>query len=191
MQKKNLRQQQIKKLQSLSQTKRAQETAALHQRLWQSASYQKARSIALTMSTGIELDTAPLIEQAWADHKQVYLPRTVSKTHQMHFLAYHPDDVLVRSSFGLLEPSPQVKDENNQVDLLLVPGLAFSRQEHQRVGFGGGYYDRFLANYQGHSLVLALSPMVFAQATWPVSDYDQAFETLLTIESEEQHVLST
>lgn len=168
----------------MSKPKREHETTALYHLLWQSDSYQKTQSIALTMSTDIELATVPLIERAWADHKQVYLPQTSPQTRQMRFLAYHQGDTLVRSSFGLLEPSSQVKDENNQADLLLVPGLAFSRQEHQRVGFGGGYYDRFLADYHGQALVLALSPLVFAQAAWPISHYDQPFDTLLTTGNE-------
>ena len=63
---------------------------------------------------------------------------------QMIFAKYDKEN-LVRSKFGLLEPKSEIAVEP---DFILVPGLIWN-DEGYRIGFGGGYYDRYLANFEG------------------------------------------
>lgn len=178
--KKTLRQQQINQLRQLEPLVKQREEASLYQQLWQLPVYQQATSIGLTVSSPIEVATPPLIERAWADGKTVYLPRTYPATHGMHFYRYQAGDKLPKSDFGIPEP---LEDQEllDQLDLLIVPGLAYS-PAGQRVGFGGGYYDRFLCEFDGATVVLALKAMYFPEPTWPVQDFDEAFGRLLVAE---------
>ncbi|WP_125601093.1 5-formyltetrahydrofolate cyclo-ligase [Lapidilactobacillus achengensis] len=181
--KKSLRKQQIQRLQQLPLAVKRQEEAQILAQFLASPLYQQAHEIGVTASSPLEFSTVALIEAAWQDQKVIYLPKTLPDTHGMHFYRYQQGDQLVRSAFGIMEPMAAPTLQNDQPDLLIVPGLAYSR-DHWRVGFGGGYYDRFLQNYLGQTVVLALSPMVFTTATWPVSQHDQPFDQLITVESE-------
>ncbi|MBC8931851.1 5-formyltetrahydrofolate cyclo-ligase, partial [Escherichia coli] len=65
----------------------------------------------------------------------------------------HP---LIKSKFGILEPNELAETVDKKViDLLIVPGVAFNK-DHYRIGFGGGFYDRFLTDFQGHTVSLYL-----------------------------------
>ena len=61
-----------------------------------------------------------------------------------------------------------------------VPGLAFALDSHVRLGFGGGYYDRFLAKYNPKTVSLVSSPMQFASSEWPVEKTDIPIQTIVT-----------
>lgn len=177
MKKKELRQQQIAKLRQLPALVKRQEESSLYQQLWQLPLYQQAASIGITVSSPIEVATQPIIEQAWRDQKQVYLPRTYPATHEMHFFQYQAADQLSKSDFGIPEPLPD-RPQLDQVDLLIVPGLVYST-DRWRVGFGGGYYDRFLAQYQQPTVVLALNAMTVTAPVWQVSQFDQQVDLVV------------
>lgn len=112
------------------------------------------------LSFGREVDTRVLIEQAWACGKKVALPRCLQEgTMRWHYVTSYDD--LVTSCFGIDEPDPAVHPELDlsQVSsnaLAFVPGLAFD-QDGYRIGYGGGYYDRFLQAFPGTSVGLCRS----------------------------------
>ncbi|KLD56751.1 hypothetical protein WP50_38680 [Lactiplantibacillus plantarum] len=97
--------------------------------------------VATTIVSDIEVATRPLIEQAWAEGKMVVIPKTLPHR-QMAFYPYQATDRLERTSFGIPEPVTGEPVAKQQIDLILVPGLGYSRDRHARIGFGGGYYDR-------------------------------------------------
>ena len=69
----------------------------------------------------------------------------------MDFVVYDPQQ-LVKTSFGLLEPQGDLEVVDvSQIDLIHVPGLAFTTEGY-RIGYGGGYYDRYLKHFSGHTL---------------------------------------
>ena len=99
-----------------------------------------------------EADPAPLVQAAWEAGKRVYLPRVIGK--EMIFLPYMPDTELELSRFGI--PEPALPDGSSRETeqwtadaggrtLVLVPGAAFSPDGY-RIGYGGGYYDRYFAD---------------------------------------------
>ena len=112
--------------------------------------YQEAKIIATYLSFPHEFQTQELIEQALKDGKKILIPKTYPKG-RMDFVVYHPQQ-LVKTSFGLLEPQGDLEVvDASQIDLIHVPGLVFTTEGY-RIGYGGGYYDRYLKHFTGHTL---------------------------------------
>ncbi|NVY97031.1 5-formyltetrahydrofolate cyclo-ligase [Lactobacillus sp. DCY120] len=176
--KEQVRQQQQQLLRQNPQTlKKAGQTLA--QELLADSRWQEAQRIALTMSQTLEVDTRPLIQAAWQAGKEVFLPRVLPHR-QLAFLPYTQQACLEKSRWGLWEPPLEIDQVTTQFDLIIVPGIAFVRDSHLRLGFGGGYYDRFLA--QQTALTMALVPPIleFATATWPQEEFDICPQFLVT-----------
>ena len=119
-------------------------------RLVQHARIQAAQHIAVFLSFDGELDTRPLIEQLWQLGKQVYLPvlHPFSPGYLL-FLRYTPATELVSNRFNILEPALDVRCVLPvlQLNVVLTPLVAFDAVG-QRLGMGGGFYDRTLQNWQ-------------------------------------------
>jgi len=111
-----------------------------------------AHTVALFLSFDGELDTQPLIDQLWRAGKKVYLPvlHPFSKGNLL-FLYYHPRSELVVNRLKITEPKLDVRDvlPLADLDVLVTPLVAFDEQG-QRLGMGGGFYDRTLQNWQQH-----------------------------------------
>ncbi|MCL6363518.1 5-formyltetrahydrofolate cyclo-ligase [Pectobacterium carotovorum subsp. carotovorum] len=106
----------------------------------------QADSVAVFLSFDGELDTSPLIQQLWQQEKRVYLPVLHPfRTGHLLFLRYAPDTELVRNRLKIMEPRLDVCQvlPLPQLDVLLTPLVAFDHQG-QRLGMGGGFYDRTL-----------------------------------------------
>jgi len=102
---------------------------------------------------------------------KVYLPKTMPHR-QMAFLPFIDNESLVVSNYGIPEPAYDEALVNQSPDLVIVPGLAFATDTNYRVGFGGGYYDRFLAKYSGNTVALVPTAMRFDKADWSIEEYD-------------------
>lgn len=151
--KKDIRKNILNKLTSLPQDKRELYDLDLLNRLIKSKEWKCAKTIGITLSRSPEVGTQKVIEHAWHSGKEVYIPFS-GQNRKLSFYAYDATTELELSSFGLLEPKWRtVEKSKKEIDLLIVPGLAYS-QSGYRVGFGGGYYDRYLADYEGTSCSL-------------------------------------
>jgi len=121
--------------------------------LTKSPHYRNCKTLLCYVSTKNEVDTHVLIKHALADGKRVAVPYCVENTRDMHFYFIDGLQELERRTFGVLEPVPkkerQLLDFNQSI--CIVPGLCFSRTGY-RLGYGGGYYDRFLSKYKGVSI---------------------------------------
>ncbi|WP_083488964.1 5-formyltetrahydrofolate cyclo-ligase [Companilactobacillus kimchiensis] len=174
-----MRKQQIKQLnKNKAQTKK--ESLQLLEQLQQTPEWQNATTIATTVSNLIEVDTDIIIQTALTEGKKVYLPKTMPHR-QMAFLPYIDRDSLIVSDYGIPEPVYDEKSVEQSPDLVIVPGLAFAIDSNYRVGFGGGYYDRFLAQYEGKTVALVPSAMKFETADWEIKDHDIKIDRLLYI----------
>ena len=142
-----LRQQLRAQRNTLDEVERSYLSQRAVQRLARHRIFRAAQHIACYLPNDGELDIAPLIDQAWAMGKTVYLPVLSSIRHNhLHFLAYKPDDELVRNRFGIPEPvnrSRRVVDVK-RLDLVLMPLVGFDSIGN-RLGMGGGFYDRSFA----------------------------------------------
>ena len=145
-----LRKKILQEMKALSQEQKQAMDRALTERFLQHPFYQEAKVIATYLSFPHEFQTQELIEQALKDGKKVLIPKTYPKG-RMEFVVYNPQQ-LVKTSFGLLEPQGDLEVvEPSQIDLIHVPGLAFTTEGY-RIGYGGGYYDRYLEHFTGHTL---------------------------------------
>lgn len=109
-----------------------------------------ASALSLFLSFDGELDTGPLIERLWQAGKRVFLPvlHPFSPGHLL-FLAYTPDTPMRINAFGIREPRLDVRHVMPacELDIVFTPLVAFD-DRGQRLGMGGGFYDRTLANWQ-------------------------------------------
>ena len=145
-----LRKQVLQEMKALPQEQKQAIDQALIERLLQHPFYQEAKVIATYLSFPHEFQTQGLIEQALKDGKKVLIPKTYPKG-RMDFVVYDLQQ-LVKTSFGLLEPQGNLEVvAASQIDLIHVPGLAFTTKGY-RIGYGGGYYDRYLEQFTGHTL---------------------------------------
>ena len=190
MLKKEVRQEVLQQLTKLSAQPELKEKAQekLRERLFKSEEWQRASVIGITLSMNKELDTAPIIQRALLENKRVGIPVTFEKG-RMIFCEYQLGDPLEETSFGVLEPVKQLDIPKKEIDLLLVPGVAFSTEGY-RVGFGGGFYDRYLVDFKGTTCSLVFT--VQLRDDWEPNQYDLPVNKLI-IEREEEidHDLST
>lgn len=150
--------------------------AAQVRRLWQ---YQSNRVLLIYVSTDIEVDTFRIINQALADGKKVAVPRCVPDTRNMEFYYIDSVDELSPGMFGVLEPTVCSEKLYHEKDggLCIVP--AFSYDWHgYRLGYGKGYYDRFLSRFEGNIVGICYSDCV--QKSLPHGRYDRPVELLVT-----------
>jgi len=123
------------------------------------AGFQEAPLVLAYVSVGAEVDTRALIAAALAQGKQVAVPRCVPGTRCMEWYRIEGPkwlEGLRPSAFGIPEPAENPDTLLGSFPanaLALVPGLAFDRAGF-RIGYGGGYYDRFLAQFPGRALGL-------------------------------------
>ncbi len=144
--------------------------------LWQ---YQRCGQLLTYVSTPIEVDTLEIIRRALAAGKRVAVPRCIPGTRDMEFFYISGLEDLSPGSFGVLEPDPEncekMADFSN--GLCLVPALCYDWKGY-RLGYGKGYYDRFLAGFGGHMIGICYSDCI--RRTLPHGRFDRPVELLVT-----------
>lgn len=141
--------------------------------------YAASNIIFTYVSRGIEVDTKGIIYAAWANGKRVAVPKSDPDTTMMSFYLIKSMDDLEPGHYELPEPivsrCEQVTDFSH--GLCIVPGLSFDAEGY-RLGYGRGYYDRFLKQFRGTSVGLCYSSYV--KYKLPRSDYDMPVDKIAT-----------
>lgn len=177
--KKELRQAYIARLQQLDLNTRLHEEKRLTSNLFDTSEWMDAKVIATTMSQSLELDTAPIILHARHEGRQIVVPRTLADR-QMEFVALDEDTEFDETDFGILEPHAGRVYQPEEIDLMIVPGVAFTQSGH-RIGFGGGYYDRYLSQYHGKTVSLAFTTQIAEEGEWVTEDHDQQVDKIISL----------
>lgn len=178
----SLRQATLAALKSMPASSRQQLTDDLWQQFLALLTEEGYQRIGLYYGVGEEVPTAqwldPLVDLGY----QVFLPRMMPQR-ALDFCLYHGQESLEQVFRGIYQSSqaePAV--DVASLDLLVVPGLAF-REDGQRIGFGGGYYDRLLAQIETPTLSLVLPCQYYDQSAWQAEAHDQAVGRLLLARS--------
>ena len=175
--KKTLRKETIAAMKRLPQSVKAEADSQLTQRFIQLPAFQEAKTLATYLSFDHEVSTAGLIQAALQLGKRVCVPRTYPQG-RMEFVEYDPN-ILEKTRFGLLEPNEKGKlVDQSEIDLIHVPGLVFQSKGY-RIGYGGGYYDRYLADYTGRTVSTIYSTQ---QKEFQPDVFDQAVQEVLVYE---------
>lgn len=141
--------------------------------------YLSANVIFAFISKDIEVDTKGIIEDAFKKGKKVCVPRCNIEEKLMDYYYINSYDDLVKGAYGLMEPDvgkcKKVTDLSQGI--CLVPGLVYDREGY-RLGFGKGYYDRFLVNFSGITIGVCYSRCV--EDSLPRGYYDKHIDFVVT-----------
>ena len=125
-----------------------------------------------------EPDLLPLLEIAQNHGKSVAFPLCHEEDHTLTFHLVSSKDELSVGSYGILAPSPRMPIADLTADTLcLLPALSFDRRGY-RLGYGGGYYDRFLSHFPGKTVGPIYSCLV--SEALPTGEHDKAVHQIIT-----------
>ncbi|MEX2274535.1 MAG: 5-formyltetrahydrofolate cyclo-ligase [Actinomycetota bacterium] len=136
-----------------------------------------ARIVMVFWSFGSELPTEGLIERLADEGRTVCLPRLAKG--QMRARTYRPGDPVVETSFGAYEPADGAIVEAADLDAVLVPAVAFDRLGF-RVGYGGGFYDRFLRGVRPDALRIGIGLAAQRVEQVPRGHFDLPVDLVVT-----------
>ena len=141
--------------------RKAEYDKAILERIRALPCYQRAACLLCYVSLPDEVDTFALIRSALADGKMVCVPVSLEETHTVDFYEIHSPEELEPGTYGVLEP---VTEKAKKIisfprpTVCLVPGLVFDKEGY-RLGYGKGYYDRFLQRFGGVKIGVCYSEM--------------------------------
>ena len=130
----------IKKRKSLSKEEILQGSKKIQNNLFTLEQYKKSKTVMFFVSFNSEVHTHEMIKEALKS-KTIIVPKVVN--HEIEPSLIIDFDNLIAGKFGILEPIEATKIAYKNIDLVLVPGIAFDKDGH-RIGYGFGYYDKFL-----------------------------------------------
>ncbi|MCK5808914.1 5-formyltetrahydrofolate cyclo-ligase [bacterium] len=162
---------------SLSESDKKQNSQEICNKIESLDWFSDAKTVALFVPIRGEVDLTILFKKS---EKRLVLPLVKNKT-ELSFHSVETVESLTKGSYGILEPNPEIHQEVNpdEIDLFLVPGLGFSKIG-ERIGYGGGYYDRILAKKQtdAHSLGVGFDIQIVQPGF--SEEYDVALDGILT-----------
>lgn len=179
--KKLLRQQMSQMRGELSRQEQSRRSAQAAQHLLELQPLTNSRTILAFYPFRDEIDTRPFLEAAGRRGQEVWLPLTDPACRRIHPHVYRGRDSLRRGAYGILEPDPEQAPpaDPERLDAVVVPGLAFDRSGG-RLGYGGGYYDRFLADLSHRPLLVGLAYSIQLVESVPRERHDIPLHYLVT-----------
>lgn len=156
---------------------RKRHSAVIAQKVFALLEEMGATTVFAYLSFGSEVETLDLIQGMLLKKIRVAVPLCDTKSHTMTAVEIHSLDDVIQGAHGIAEPLGNHVILPEEIDLILVPGLAFDREGY-RLGYGGGYYDRYLIKTRGISVGLAFSDC--CTAVLPRNTYDLPVSRVLT-----------
>lgn len=142
--KKELRREILAQRKTLIEQEVSEKSRRICERVRKTVIYEKATDICIYMPIRNEVDVTLLVEPALADGKRIWIPRVVGEV--MEFNEYDEAALERSESFGILESTSEVYLEPDENTLIIMPGAVFDRAGN-RIGYGGGFYDRYLQKH--------------------------------------------
>lgn len=174
----------LKKRMTLNKEEAKEKSEIIISKLMELDIFKKSKTIMLYLSFKNEVDTYELIEWCFENNKHVAAPYTIANGKKI--IPYEIKNLsnnIHKSSFGVFEPSIDVVNEVNlnSIDLIIVPGVAFDKNKN-RLGFGAGYYDRFLSKRFKSIPAVAICYDFQLVDEVPVGNFDIPMDMIITEE---------
>lgn len=182
MNKKELRRSVIAKRDRLSAEEITGKSRLIAENLFSLPAYRDAKTVMFFISFGSEVDTRPMVEDAIRRGKIALAPKAVPQTRSLipsQILDW--DEDLAPGAYDIPEPAEDKLRPHGPetIDFLLVPGVAFD-QKGNRLGYGGGYYDRFFPLLKPGTPLVALVFDLQVQSAVPVDEWDRRVDCIIT-----------
>ncbi|MFZ3114243.1 MAG: 5-formyltetrahydrofolate cyclo-ligase [Syntrophales bacterium] len=164
---------------ALPQAELAAMSKSICQRFMNLPMLEDCRAVMIFLSFGSEVNTDGIIDELWRRGKKVYVPLCKPETREMVIFPITSFADVEPGYFGIREPRQDLQPpvSKSLLDMVVVPAVAFDLRGF-RVGYGGGYYDRFLVGMDVPKLGLAFSCQLIPEA--PVGDYDLPVQSVIT-----------
>ena len=180
LEKQRLREEHLAAREALSEQERSVLDNRITQKLLATSEYAEATTVLTYVSVSSEASTRMFIECALRDGKTVAVPRCLPG-HCLEFVAIASLEQLVAAPFNLLEPAkelPAVTEDQKNNSICIVPALLVDTKGY-RLGYGAGFYDRFLSTYPGKKICLAYQQSL-SRTTLPHTAFDVAVDVVIT-----------
>lgn len=183
MEKKELRQAILRLRDQLSPEERASYSRTIRTHVESLPVYREAQTVAYFVSFKSEVDMIPLIRQGLAEGKRVLLPIADIESRKLTFSELQDFDVeLSLSTYGILEPKKEFirPVAYEEIELVLTPGVVFDRLGY-RIGYGGGFYDRFLGSLAVKPPTVAIAfDLQVSDSLLPREGFDMPVDQIIT-----------
>ena len=180
LEKQRLREERLAAREALSEQERSVLDDRITQKLLATSEYVEATTVLTYISVSSEVSTRMFIESALRDGKTVAVTRCLPG-HCLEFVAITSLDQLIAAPFGLLEPPkelPALTEEQMNASICIVPALLVDIKGY-RLGYGAGFYDRFLSTYPGKKICLAYQQNL-SRTMLPHTAFDVAVDLVIT-----------
>ena len=180
LEKQRLREERLAAREALSEQERSVLDDRITQKLLATSEYAEATTVLTYVSVSSEVSTRMFIERALRDGKTVAVPRCLPG-HCLEFVAIASLEQLVAAPFNLLEPAkelPAVTEDQKNNSICIVPALLVDTKGY-RLGYGAGFYDRFLSTYPGKKICLAYQQNL-SRTMLPHTALDVAVDMVIT-----------
>ncbi len=159
----------LKKAEIREKSERIAENVSTHAR------FLGAKTVAVYLPIGNEVDTRPIIERATTLGKTVLIPCT---DHKITFCEYHSHAELEKGKFGILEPKNKTPHPL-EPDLIIVPGVCFGLCMH-RIGYGKGHYDKYLKDSNPNAYRIGICFDIQLLEKLPTHEHDVPMDEIVT-----------
>ncbi len=168
---------------------REEASAEICEALWErpdvQASVAAKRPFAVYLANDDEIDLAPLVERLWAADVTVAVPYWHAESGTYRLAIYTGASTLIEGGHGIMEPAETYDIAPCDIGVWIVPGLAFTR-DGRRVGYGGGWYDRYLAAAAPDAVALAVAYPFQILDNVPTDPNDCRVTDVVTTRSDEE-----
>ena len=171
----------LRRLKQQKEDERRRKSEAIWRRMFRLTAFRQAKTICCYVALPYEVQTWRMIEEMLKRGKRVVVPVTQQRTKRLVLSEVRdPATELAQGAFGVWEPLPRARRPvpTRDVDLVIVPALAFDQQGH-RLGHGYGYFDRFLARLPKTTPTVGLAFRFQLLDRLPVVSHDHAVQTVL------------
>ena len=178
--KRELRKRMKLKRSELSDCERQAYDSIIYEKLISSEEYLKAKVIFIYVSYGDEVNTHLVIKHALNSSKRICVPKVISKEIGMKSIEINSLDELTAGAYGILEPNSEgVVIKPDEMDMIILPGLAFDKKGG-RLGYGGGFYDRYLTKVGENTVKAALEYDFQIIDKVPTEEFDVKIDYIIT-----------